>query len=294
MNGLLVVNKPTGMTSHDVVNAVRRMAKTRRVGHTGTLDPLATGVLVLLIGSSTRLAQFISGSDKAYRATIRLGRSTTTYDADGEIIEQHPVTARRVDVEQVLGQFRGSIAQVPPMYSAIKVNGQKLYKLARQGKEVERKPREITIHGLEIVEWSPPDLIVDVVCSAGTYIRSLAHDLGQALNCGAHLIALSRTASGNFTLAQSHTLDDLRALAETGHFEDALLPPQTALAKFPSVRLTAEQEQAVDFGQRFPLDIPDGAEMAQAFGANGHLRAVLIPVSPDLWRPKLVFPKVEV
>lgn len=293
MNGLLVVNKPAGITSHDVVNAVRRMAKTRRVGHAGTLDPLATGVLVLLVGPATRLAQFISGSDKTYRATIRLGQATTTYDADGDIVAQYPVAAGRADVEQALNQFRGPIAQVPPMYSAIKVNGQKLYKLARQGRDIARQPRDVTIHRLDIVAWTPPDFIVDVICSAGTYVRSLAHDLGQTLGCGAHLTALSRTASGDFTLAQSHTLDDLRALADDGRFASALLAPQTALAAFPSVTLTTEQERAVDFGQKFTLYVPAGAEMAQALDSNGYLRAVLIPVSPDVWRPKLVFPKIE-
>lgn len=293
MNGLLIVNKPTGMTSHDVVNAVRRMAETRRVGHTGTLDPLATGVLVLLVGPATRLAQFVSGSDKTYRAVIRLGETTTTFDAEGEVVEQHPVTASRADIEQALAQFRGVISQVPPMYSAVKVNGQKLYKLARQGREIERAPRTITIHRLEMVDWTPPDVTVEVVCSAGTYIRSLTHDLGQALGCGAHVVALARTASGEFALSQSYMLENLRTLADTGRFAEALLPPQTALASMPSVHLTPEQEQAVDYGQTFPLDAPVGAEMVQALDAAGQLRAVLIPVAPGMWRPKLVFPKVE-
>lgn len=288
MNGILIVNKPTGMTSHDVVNAVRRLAQTRRVGHTGTLDPLATGVLVLLIGPATRLAQYISGDNKRYRATLRLGEATTTYDAEGEVVERHPMTATRADVEAALTQFMGDIEQIPPMYSAVKVGGEKLYKLARQGKEIDRKPRAITIHQLSVLDWSPPDVTIEVACSAGTYIRSLAHDLGQVLGCGAHLVALTRTAAGGFALAQSHTLEALRELAEIERFAEALLPPEVALAGAPAVQLTPDQEQAVGYGQTFPLDAPDG-EMVLALDSAGQFFAILIPVESGIWRPKLVF-----
>ena len=289
MNGLLIVNKPAGMTSHDVVDAVRRLAQTRRVGHAGTLDPMATGVLVVVIGAATRLVQFIDGCDKTYRATLRLGATTTTYDADGDIVERRPVTVSQADVETALAGFRGFVTQVPPMYSAVKVQGQRLYKLARQGREVERKPRPVTIHCLEVLDWALPDVTVEVVCSAGTYIRSLAHDLGQALGCGAHLTALTRTVSGDFTLDKSYSLEKLRTLAEEGRFVEALLPPETALTGVPVVNLTPEQERAVGYGQTFALDVSPDATMVQAHDAAGQLVAVLIPVAPGMWRPKLVF-----
>lgn len=293
MNGFLIVNKPTGMTSHDVVDAVRRIAQIRRVGHAGTLDPMATGVLVLALGAATRLVQFIDGCDKTYHAALRLGETTTTYDADGDIVERRPVTVRQSDIEAALAGFRGSIVQVPPMYSAVKIQGQKLYKLARQGKEVERAPRPVTIHRLDALAWALPDVTIEVVCSAGTYIRSLAHDLGQALGCGAHLTALTRTAAGEFRLEDSRTLEALDALAWDGRLAEALLPPETALAALPVFILTPEQEQAVRYGQTVALDGAPGVEMAQARDAAGQLVAVLLPAAPGLWRPKLVFSSAD-
>ncbi len=293
MNGLIIINKPAGMTSHDVVNAVRRMAGTRRVGHAGTLDPMATGVLVVVVGAATRLAQFIDGCDKTYRATLRLGATTTTYDADGDIVARRPVTVNQAEVEAALACFRGDILQIPPMHSAVKVKGQKLYKLAHRGKEVERAPRPVTIHRLDVLAWALPDVTIEVTCSAGTYIRSLAHDLGQALGCGAHLTALTRTAAGAFRLEDSRALEELRALADAGRLAEAVLPPQTALTGLPVVTLTPEQAQAVGYGQTFPLDGPSDAAMVQAHDAAGQLVAVLIPVEPGMWRPKLVFPKDE-
>ena len=293
INGFLIVDKPAGMTSHDVVNAVRRMAGTRRVGHAGTLDPMATGVLVLALGAATRLVQFIDGSDKTYRATLRLGETTTTYDADGDLVERRPVTVSQADVEAALAGFRGDIAQIPPMYSAVKVKGQKLYKLARQGKEIERTPRPVTIHRLDVLAWALPDVTIEVVCSAGTYIRSLAHDLGQTLGCGAHLTALIRTAAGEFRLKDAYALEALDALAQAGRLAEVLLPPETALAALPVIVLTPEQEQAVRFGQTITLDNPLDAEMAQARDAAGRLVAVMRPVEPGMWRPKLVFQSAE-
>lgn len=293
MNGFLIVNKPTGMTSHDVVDAVRRLAGTRRVGHAGTLDPLATGVLVLALGAATRLVQFIDGSDKTYRATLRLGETTTTYDADGDLVERRTVTANQAEVEAALAAFRGDITQIPPMYSAIKMKGQKLYNLARQGKEIERAPRPVTIHRLDVLDWALPDVTIEVGCSAGTYIRSLAHDLGQTLGCGAHLTALTRTAAGDFRLEDSHTLAALDALAQAGRLVEALLPPETALAVLPVIAITPAQEQAVRFGQTVALENAPDAEMAQACDAAGRLVAVMLQVSPGIWRPKLVFQSVD-
>ncbi len=290
MDGLLIINKPAGMTSHDVVNAVRQMTGTRRVGHAGTLDPSATGVLVVLIGAATRLAQFIGDGPKTYRAVLRLGETTTTYDADGPIVERRAVTVGRAAVEAALAQFRGSIAQIPPMHSAVRVKGQRLYKLAHRGQEVARAPRPVTIHRLELLDCTLPEVTIEVVCSAGTYIRSLAHDVGQVLGCGAHLRALTRTAAGHFTLAQSLTLEALLPLAQAGRLNEVLLPPQAALTGLPAVTLTAEQEAAARQGQTFPLSVTTDATLLQAQNAAGQLLAVLVAVSPGLWRPKLVFP----
>lgn len=288
MNGFLIIDKPAGITSHDVVDAVRRIAGTRRVGHAGTLDPMATGVLVLALGAATRLVQFIDGSDKTYRATLRLGETTTTYDADGDLVERRPVTVNQADIEAALAGFLGDITQIPPMYSAVKVKGQKLYKLARQGKEIERAPRPVTIHRLDVLAWALPNLTIEVVCSAGTYIRSLAHDLGQRLGCGAHLTALIRTAAGGFRLEDAHTLEALDASAQAGRLAEVLLPPETALTALPVVTLTPEQEQAVCFGQAVTLDNTPDAVLVQARDAAGRLVAVMRPVEPGVWRPKLV------
>lgn len=289
INGLLVINKPAGITSHDVVNRVRRIAQIRRVGHTGTLDPLATGVMVLLLGPATRLAQFVSGCDKAYRAAVRLGVTTATYDAVGTITSKTPVSVSDEKLQAALSHFRGLLQQVPPMYSAIKVKGKKLYELARQGQEIERQPRAVTIHQLTLLDWESPTLTLDIVCSTGTYIRSLAHDLGQILGCGAHLTALTRTSVGTFTLEQSHTLDALAQPHDA--LQTALQAPHTALTDMPIITLTPLQEQAVRYGQSQPLPIPAHPPFVQARDEDGQLIAILIPVDAEGWRPKLVFPK---
>lgn len=306
MNGLFNVNKPLDMTSHNVVAAMRRLVQTRRVGHAGTLDPKATGVLLLLIGPATRLSQYVMGTDKTYRAVVRLGETTSTYDTEGEILTQQPIPTDLVeagfpDIERIsairtaLSQFQGTISQVPPMYSAIKVQGKKLYQLARQGKEIKRKPRSVTIYRLEVLAWHAPDLTLEVVCSAGTYIRSLAHDLGQTLGCGAYLRALTRTATGNFRLAESHSLEALRALAVEDRLDEALLPPKAALYMMPYVHLRPAQVHAVRHGQTIALP-PTLAEAQaskrdapmQARDEDDRLVAILIPTDEGKWRPKLV------
>lgn len=291
MLGLLNLNKPSGMTSHDVVNVVRRLTGVRQVGHAGTLDPLATGVLLVLVGPATRLARYLSGADKTYRAVIRLGITTTTYDAEGDVVEQRPVTVERVDIETALETFRGPLLQTPPMVSALKVGGQPLYKLARKGQEIERQPRPVAIHALILEAWTPPDLTLTVACSAGTYIRSLAYDLGEALGCGGHVAALARTAAGSFRLADSVTLEQLRALAATGRLAEALLPPEAALSALPAVTLTPEAEIAARYGQVFDLpDAPEALEV-RAHDAQGRLVGVLIPTEDARWRPTLVLPE---
>lgn len=290
-NGLLILDKPAGMTSHDVVNFVRRQLRIRRVGHTGTLDPLATGVLLVLVGPATRLAQFITAERKSYRAVIRLGEATTTYDAEGGVTARQPVNATRDAVAAALAGFQGAQTQIPPMYSAIKIQGQTLYKLARQGQEIERPARDVTFSRLELRDWTSPDATVDVDCSAGTYIRSLAHDLGQTLGCGAHLRALTRTAVGPFTLAQARSLEEVAALAETGALAEAVISPSAALPETPAVSLDAETLARVRHGQTVTLDAPAEAGLLKALDAAGHLVALLVAGEAGQWQPKLVLPE---
>lgn len=289
-NGVLIINKPAGMTSHDVVNRVRRLFDIRRVGHTGTLDPMATGVLVLLLGPATRLSQFMVRDDKRYHGTIRLGLETSTYDADGEVIAVKPVDVGFDQIQAVVSSFQGELAQIPPMYSAIKVKGQKLYNLARQGKTIKREPRRVTIHHIEVLAWQPPDLVLDVICSAGTYVRSLAHDIGEVLGCGAYLRTLTRTTSHEFTLGESHTLDELSKLKHEGDLMHKLLPPSAALGLMPVVNLTHAQVKAVCYGQKISLEVGDQEKVIQALDSLGHLVAVMIHVEKDYWRPKVVMP----
>ena len=293
MNGVLIVDKPTGMTSHDVVNQVRRLAGMRRVGHAGTLDPMATGVLVLLLGSATRLSRFATAHTKRYLGIARLGETTTTYDAEGVTVNRLPVDVDRPAIERALVDFRGPIEQIPPMYSAIRVQGRRLYDLAREGEEIERKARPVDIYALEIITWQSPDLTLDIRCSSGTYIRSLAHDLGHSLGCGAHLRALRRLESGPFSLAHGHTLDELQSLKAEGSFESALLPPQAALGSMPAAHLDRAQEQAVRYGQPINLNLSGDAELVQAQDQDGHLISVLCRLPDSHYRPTIVFPTVK-
>ncbi len=227
MHGILLIDKPQGLTSHDVVARVRRILKTRRVGHTGTLDPMATGVLPVAVGQGTRLVQFLMEGVKTYRATLKLGEVTDTQDAEGRVVERHPVDS--ITPAMVSGgffRFVGEIVQVPPMYSAIKKNGVPLHRLARQGVEVERAGRPTRIHNIEILGMSLPLVDFEVTCSKGTYIRTLAHDLGQLLGTGAHLTRLCRTATGSFHLGECISLDQLTGDACPGETPGFLSLPQ--------------------------------------------------------------------
>jgi tRNA pseudouridine55 synthase len=209
-DGILLVNKPDGMTSHDVVNRVRRKFKIKKVGHAGTLDPLATGVMVMLIGKSTKLSNKFMGLNKAYRSTMILGKSTDSADTQGKTIEEKPFDSVTLDkLEEVIVSFRGEIDQVPPMFSAVKKNGKKLYELARQGMVVERDPRRVTIMILKIEDFNPPYVRFYVECSKGTYIRQLAHDIGQKLGCGACISQIERTKIGDFSIEESVKLEDI-------------------------------------------------------------------------------------
>ncbi len=251
--GFLVVDKPVGMTSHDVVDAARRWLGIRRVGHLGTLDPLATGVLPLAVREATKLVPFLAEGRKVYVGTIRLGVATDTYDAEGKELRRHegPLPDEAA-VRAALARFEGETLQLPPMFSSVKKDGVPLYRLARRGEEVERTPRRVRIHEIRVHHYRPPDIGVEIACSPGTYVRTLAADLGEQLGCGAHLAGLRRTASGSFTLEQARTPESLEALAAAGTLEEALIAPEQALG-LPWVRLTPIQARRVAHGGDLPV-----------------------------------------
>lgn len=283
--GFLNIDKPGGMTSHDVVAKVRRGLKIKKVGHAGTLDPMATGVLILCLGYATRLSEYAMHATKQYRATVHLGVETDTYDAEGETLKVYDAShVTREDVEAILPQFTGDIAQLPPMYSAIKQGGRKLYELARAGETVERKARPVTIHSLTIAEWKPPHFVLDVVCGAGTYIRSLAYDMGQILGVGAHLSGLVRVASGGFNLNDAVQLG---ALLKADGWEKSLLPPDMVLYDYPALHLDSEDTAHVLQGRSVEGEAPT-TEFARAYDHEGKFIA-LLRAEGRLWRPHKVF-----
>jgi len=290
VSGVLVVDKPVGLTSHDVVQIIRRGTGIRRAGHTGTLDPRASGVLVVLIGPAVRLSEFVSASDKRYQATIRLGSSTDTYDAEGEITDTFPLEdLTEENFGQILQQFVGEIEQVPPPYSAVKVQGRKAYEMARKGEEVELEPRIINVYTLEVLEWAPPEVVIDVYCSSGTYVRSLANDLGKALGVGAHLIGLRRTKSGRFTLRDAVPLRRLREAFDAGEWYRYLIPAAEALADWPMIELDADEVELVRHGHRIPAETGQKG-WARAVSQQGDLVALVEVVEEDQeWQPRKVF-----
>ncbi|WIG58613.1 MAG: tRNA pseudouridine(55) synthase [Ktedonobacterales bacterium] len=299
MDGILNINKPAGMTSHDVVARVRRLAKQKRVGHAGTLDPLATGVLLVCLGQATRVAEYLTESGKTYRATVRFGIETDTYDAEGAVVAEVPVAFDLADITAVLPEFLGEQMQLPPIYSAIKRDGQPLYKLARAGEDVTVQPRPIVIYALTPVSWQPPDLVLDVDCGKGTYIRSLAHDLGARLGVGAHLAALARTRSGAFTLARSVTLDDLAVALAGDGWRDLLYAADEALLDRRAAILGADLEARLRNGQplRFPPELRGPAasapplpdELLRAYATDGRfLGLARWDAVSDAWLPHKV------
>lgn len=288
MFGFLNVNKPSGPTSHDIVAQVRRGTRVRKVGHAGTLDPMASGVLILCLGPATRLSQYAMQSPKQYRARIKLGVTTDTYDAEGQVTAEKPLgDLTCAQVEAALGSFVGEIDQVPPMYSAIKKDGVKLYDLARSGQEVEREPRRVTITALEVVSCDLPEVEVLVHCSPGTYIRSLAYDLGAQLGVGGHLTGLVRVASGGFHVDDAVGWDDLLAAIEAGEWSQHLLPPDQVLVDLPAVHVTAEQVERIQHGNAIPAGGPVEGE-ARAYGPDGRLLALVKAVDTQ-WQPVRVF-----
>ena len=304
VQGVLNLFKPAGMTSHDVVDAVRRILGVQRVGHTGTLDPQATGVLPICVGRATRIAQYLTQADKEYVMTLRLGITTDTLDAAGKETGRAEVQVTRADLEAVLPRFQGEIEQVPPLYSAKKVQGERLYRLARRGQVVERQPVRVRIHSLEILDFAPPLVKLRTVCSKGTYARSLCDDLGRALGCGGHLQDLVRTRSGRFTLEGIVTLPGLEERVAAGRLGEVLLPIPEALGHLPAARVVPEAGPLIVHGSgltaalvvQFPAEVPRGglvrvlgfrqqllslAEAAissQEFAASEPTRLVLKPV----------------
>ncbi|MBF6590768.1 MAG: tRNA pseudouridine(55) synthase TruB [Ktedonobacterales bacterium] len=282
MDGIFNINKATGMTSHDVVAHVRRLAHQKRVGHAGTLDPAAGGVLPVCLGQATRVAEYLSERGKAYRATIRFGVVTDTYDAEGTTLREAPVCLTHEHIAATLPDFLGEQMQVPPIYSAIKRGGRPLYALARAGEAVTPEPRLVRIDALSIVDWQAPDLVLDVECGKGTYIRSLAYDLGERLGPGAHLAALTRTRSGSFTLAESLTLEALARALESGAWRDHLYAPDEALLGWHAAILGTESEVRMRTGQllSFAAD-PTADEATPLAGARAGGEPLLRAYSAD-------------
>lgn len=285
-SGFLNIDKPLDMTSHDVVAAVRRGLHMKKVGHAGTLDPLATGVLIVCLGQATRLSEYVMASTKRYRARVRLGATTATYDAEVEPTPvADPMHLMQSDVEAVLPRFTGAIQQLPPIYSAVKRDGRKLYEIARAGETIELQPRAVTIHALTITAWALPELTLEVTCSPGTYIRSLAHDIGQELGVGGYLAGLVRTASGAFTVENAVTLDALVASDDPGQY---ITPPQVALADWPTLHLDAATLDDVLHGRSLSVANAADDTLAAAYGPDGAFVAVL-RAQANLWRPLKVF-----
>ncbi|RZT93850.1 tRNA pseudouridine(55) synthase TruB [Rivibacter subsaxonicus] len=295
LHGVLLLDKPVGLSSNDALQKAKWLLRAEKAGHTGTLDPLASGLLPLCFGAATKFSQVSLDADKSYRATLHLGRSTSTGDAEGEILQDRPVDGLdRAAIDAACAAFTGTIDQVPPMHSALKVDGKALYKYARAGIEVERAPRRITIHSIAIVEWQAERLVIDVRCSKGTYIRTLAEDIGERLGCGAHLSALRRTASGALNLEHAITLEALAALDEGSAREQLLLSPDVLLADWPQIVLDASEAARFLTGLRrrvpaepdraavrvygpAPVRVPGGPEPTALLGMAHVAAGELIP-----------------
>ena len=291
VSGVLIIDKPVGMTSHDVVQAVRNGTHIRRAGHTGTLDPRASGVLVVLLGPAVRLSEYISASEKRYQAVLRLGLTTDTYDMEGRVLQRSPVNISYEELEAALKMFIGEFEQVPPVYSAIKIKGEKAYDLARRGEEVEMAPRMVRVDSLELLDWDSPEAVIDIQCSSGTYVRSLIHDLGEKLGCGATLVGLRRTKSGRFGLRDAVSLRKLEEAFENGDWYRYLIPAAEALGDWYTVELAPDQVDEVRHGHRVPAleDVSEGT-WARGVSEEGELVALMEfdPAARE-WQPRKVF-----
>lgn len=296
MDGILIIDKPAEWTSHDVVGKLRRILKTKRIGHTGTLDPFATGVLVMLVGQATRLAQFLDKDQKEYEATIQFGFETDTGDhtglrtADcGLQIEEIDEILAKTNWNEVFTNFRGEILQTPPMYSAKKIEGKKLYELARKGIEIERKPINVTIYELELSETIPnpnSQIRIRVLCSAGTYIRTLAEDIGRKIGVPCHLSALRRTRAGNFGLTKAVSIEQLQEIVVAEKLKDYLIPMNAAVSHLPEVNLNDEELKKIRNGMKLPSNLT--ADSVRLTDANNNLIAIGA-AHENFVRPKIVF-----
>ena len=292
MTGLVLIDKPAGCTSHDVVNRWRKLANTRRVGHLGTLDPMATGLLTLLTGSATRLAQFFDKDEKTYLAQITLGRTSDSYDAEGVVVETGvPLPPDPALIISAFNRFRGSFLQTPPPVSAKKIAGVPAYKLARKRIPVELAPVEVTVKHLEVRDISGAVIEILVTCSAGTYIRSIAHDLGEHLGCGAILTGLRRMRAGDFTVEQSYTVSQLDMLATEGRLAEAVVPPSNLLRQIPAEYFDTSIEAQIRQGRDFrtsPFVVPPGAPRVRALSKSGDLIAIAELKMPNVYHPGTV------
>ncbi len=285
IEGILSIDKPSGLSSHDVVNKVRRVAGMRRIGHTGTLDPLATGLLIICLGRATRLAEYLIGQRKRYEASIRLGQETDTFDAEGTIVDEKPLEVTVSQIRGAMDSFRGEINQVPPAYSAVKIAGQPLYKRARQGEAVTRPERKVTIYEFNLQRWQPPYLEVCIVCSSGTYIRSIAHDLGQALGCGGYLADLRRLAIGNFTIQDALPLQELKP----ENLDTYLQPIDAAVRHLPHLILDRAEATRLFHGLSIPVRIGQPAEpLVRAYDERGQFVGILTRVEQH-WQARKIF-----
>ena len=292
MDGVIVVDKPEAWTSHDVVNKVRRIANTKKVGHLGTLDPIATGVLPLVIGRATRLAQFYVHSDKIYEGIVRFGWATDTYDRAGTPAgEKTEVRLDPLELERLLDRFRGEFLQTPPPVSAKKIDGRRAYELTRSGVAVAIEPVKVHVYELTVLEIDGADVRLRAHCSGGTYLRSIAHELGQAMGCGAHLHQLRRTASGEFEIGLARTLTQLESLAAEQRLTDALVPAADLLPGIPSVYVDELTTAQIRHGRNFaasPFRAMAAAQHVKAITAQGELVAIGEAVLPNLYHPMVV------
>jgi tRNA pseudouridine55 synthase len=294
MNGVLIVDKPSGMTSHDVVNRVRRMLNQKSVGHLGTLDPMATGVLALVVGNLTRLAQFYTAAEKTYEGGIRFGIATDTYDADGDPVgETQEVQLFQEQLEELASKFRGTIQQIPPPFSAKKIKGVPAYKLARKHKDVPLKPVEVQVKELELLGIQHDTVSFRARVSSGTYVRSIAHEMGQLLGCGAHLASLRRTAVAEFTLVDAITLEGLARVIESEKFVDVFVHPRKLLPQLPSVTANEEQLGFIRSGRSVNLSEMSRARLVKVFEGQHDLVSIATRVAGTLFHPGIVLANTQ-
>jgi tRNA pseudouridine55 synthase len=289
MNGVLVIDKSAGLTSHDVVNRVRRILQQRSVGHLGTLDPLATGVLPIVTGSFTRLAQFYLGSEKTYEGVIRFGFATDTYDSEGDATSAvQPVSLALDEVRELASAFQGTVWQTPPPFSAKKIHGVPAYKLARRQKQVDLKPVQLEIPEFEILHVEGERSAFRARVGAGTYMRSVAHEMGQRLGCGAHLASLRRVSTSEFSLSEAHTLEEVEMAAQASRIEELFIHPRKLLPQFPAVTASPETVSQVRHGRAVNLPELSSAPLVRVFSNQKDLIAIARRLAGTLFRPKIV------